>query len=206
MKPPKRGSLKPRRAPAGARNETPRRAVFLDRDGTICEEMGYMNHLRRFSVLSGSREAIRALNNKGVPVIVVTNQSGVSRGFFPETLVHQVHERMKVSLLRRGAYVDGIYYCPHKKGDGCKCRKPLTGMIEQAAREHNLRLKGSWVVSDRYADLQMGHAVGAHSALVMTGYGRGEYTWNRKKWRRQPDVVAEDLGEVVRAILKRWAR
>jgi len=184
--------------------ELPRRAVFLDRDGTICEEAGYMNHLRRFAVLRHAPLAIRSLNAKDIPVIVVTNQSGVSRGFFPEALVGQIHDRMIASLRRWGAHVDGIYYCPHQKKDKCKCRKPNPGMLRQAAREHHLQLQGSWVVSDRYADLQMAHAVGGYGALVLTGYGRGEYTWNRKKWPRSPEVVAEDLAAAVAAILRRW--
>lgn len=204
MKPPKRGSPKSA-TPAGKRPpDARRRAIFLDRDGTICEEMGYMNHLRRFSVLRGAAQAIRALNIKDIPVIVVTNQSGVSRGFFPEALVHQVHERLRVSLLRWGAHVDGIYYCPHQKRHGCTCRKPLPGMMRRAAREHHLHLKGSWVVSDRYDDVKMAHSVGGRGALVMTGYGRGEYKWNRKKWPRPPDVVAEDLAAALAAILRRW--
>lgn len=204
MKPPKRGS--PRSAkPSGKRlRETPQPAIFLDRDGTICEEMGYMNHLRRFSVLRGAAPAIRNLNLKGIPVIVVTNQSGVSRGYFPESLVHQVHERLRVTLRRWGARVDGIYFCPHYKRHRCACRKPLPGMLRRAAREHHLQLKGSWVVSDRYDDVKMAHRVGGRGALVMTGYGRGEYTWNRKKWPRPPDVVAEDLAAALAAILRRW--
>lgn len=204
MKPRKRGSPNSRTAHAKPQRAQLRRAVFLDRDGTICEEMGYMNHVRRFTVLRGAREAIRSLNFKRIPVIVVTNQSGVSRGFFPEALVHEVHQKLAASLLRRGAHIDGIYYCPHKKEDRCKCRKPLPGMVQRAARAHRLQLKGSWLVSDRYADLHMAHAVGAHTALVMTGYGRGEYSWNRKKWPRKPDVVAEDLAHAVAAILRRW--
>lgn len=206
MKPRKSGSHKSAQRPgASAASTPPRRAVFLDRDGAICEEMGYLNHLRRFAMLRGSAAAIRELNRKGIPVIVVTNQSGVARGFFPESLVHQVNDRMESRLMHRGAHVEGIYYCPHVKADRCKCRKPLTGMMERAAREHNLQLPGSWVVSDRYADVQMAHAAGGHGALVLSGYGRGEYTWNRKKWPRQPEVVAEDLAAAVRVILRKWS-
>jgi len=205
MKPRKTGSRKaqPAASPRGSAAK-PRRAIFLDRDGTICEEAGYLNHLRRFSMLPGSPQAIRALNARDIPVMVVTNQSGVARGFFPESLVQQVHDRMNAALRRRGARVDGIYYCPHQKKDRCKCRKPQPGMLQQAARDYRLHLPGSWVVSDRYADLLMAHRVGGYGALVLTGYGRGEYTWNRKKWARQPEVVAEDLAEAVAVILRRW--
>ena len=205
MPPSKRGSRKsPAVQHSRRRTDAPRRAVFLDRDGTICEEMGYMNHLRRFAILRNAPYAIRTLNDRGIPVIVVTNQSGVARGFFPEALVHEIHEMLRTRLSRFGARAEGIYFCPHIKADGCKCRKPLPGMLRRAAREHRIELRGSWVVSDRYADIEMAHRVGAHGALVLTGYGRGEYTWNRKKWPRQPEVVAEDLAEAVTAILRRW--
>ncbi len=174
-------------------NAKQRPAVFLDRDGTIAEEVGYLNHLSRFQMFSFAAQAIRRLNEAGWPVIVVTNQSGVTRGFFPEELVHQVHERMMVELGAAGARVDGVYYCPHGSEHRCTCRKPLPGMLEQAAREHGLRLDGSYIVSDRYADVQMGQSVGCHGILVMTGYGRGEWEWNRQRWPRQPDSVAENL-------------
>lgn len=202
MKRRKTGSAKP------VNNElegTPlRRAVFLDRDGTICEEVGYLNHERRFRLLPGVCAAIRRLNDCGIPVIVVTNQSGVARGHFPEKLVHQVHDLLVASLRRRGAYVDGIYYCPHKKDDGCKCRKPLPGMLQRAAREHNLELKGSWVVGDRYGDVQLAHGAGARGAMVLSGYGRGEYTWKSSTWKRKPDIVVENLADAVDVILRRW--
>jgi len=181
---------------------SPRPAVFLDRDGTIAEEMGYMNHLSRFRVFPFAAAAIRRLNQAHWPVIVVTNQSGVARGFFPEELVRQVHERLRTELARGGGQLDGIYYCPHQPGDGCACRKPKPGMLERAASEHDVSLAGSWVVSDRYDDVRMAHAVGARGILVLTGYGRGEYDWNRGRWPRQPDYVAEDLSRAVDVILK----
>ncbi len=180
-----------------------RPAVFLDRDGTITEEVGYMNHLTRFQLYSFAAQSIRRLNEAGFPVIVVTNQSGVTRGFFPEELVHRVHDRMVAELAAAGARVDGIYYCPHHSGIDCQCRKPMPGMLERAAQEHNLAFDGSFMVSDRYADVQMGQSVGCHSILVLTGYGRGEYEWNREKWPRQPDSVAENLLVATDLILRR---
>ena len=104
-----------------------RRAVFLDRDGTIAEESGYANHLSRFMMYPFAAAAIRRLNEAQIPVIVVTNQSGVARGFFPESLVAQMHEKMVAELAAGGAHVDGIYYCPHIRDDACSCRKPLPG-------------------------------------------------------------------------------
>ena len=178
-----------------------RRAAFLDRDGTICEEMGYVNHVDRLQIFPFAAAAIRQLNEAQVPVIVVTNQSGVARDIFPETLVHQVHEKMIAELSTGGARVDAIYFCPHKTEDACECRKPNPGLLDRAAGDHALDLSASWVVGDRYADLEMGHAAGARGILVMTGYGRGEYELHHTRWARQPDALAENLTEAVRRIL-----
>ncbi len=174
-----------------------RRAVFLDRDGTISEEMGYANHLSRFLIFPYAAAAIRRLNKAGLAVIVVTNQSGAARGFFPESLIQEIHSKMEAELAVGGARVDGIYYCPHIRDDSCNCRKPLPGMLERAAAEHNLEIKGSVLVSDRYDDIAMAHAAGCTGILVLSGYGRGEHQWNRHRWPRQPDSVVENLKEAV---------
>lgn len=179
-----------------------RRAVFLDRDGTIGEELGYVNHLDRFQIFPYAAVAIRELNRSKIPVIVVTNQSGIARNIFPESLMHEVHKKMVAELAAEGASIDAIYFCPHKTEDACECRKPNPGLLERAAREHGLDLAGSWVVGDRYADLEMGHAAGARGILVMTGYGRGEYELHRAAWPRQPDALAENLKDAVRHILQ----
>ena len=178
-----------------------RRAVFLDRDGTICEEMGYVNHVDRLQIFPFAAAAIRQLNEAEISVIVVTNQSGVARDIFPESLVHQVHKTMISELAAAGARIDAVYFCPHKTEDACECRKPNPGLLERAAREQALDLAASWVVGDRYADLEMGHAAGSRGILVMTGYGRGEYELHHTKWPRQPDAVAQNLTEAVRRIL-----
>lgn len=184
-------------------DEGKRIGVFLDRDGTLAEEVGYLNHLSRFRIYPFAAEAIRRLNDARLPVIVVTNQSGVALGFFPEGLVERVHQQMVSELAAQGAHLDGIYYCPHKSEDDCLCRKPRPGLLQRAAREHALKLAGSYVISDRYADLEMAHAAGCHSILVLTGYGRGEYEWNRTRWPRQPENVVEDLSGAVDLILQR---
>jgi D-glycero-D-manno-heptose 1,7-bisphosphate phosphatase len=178
-----------------------RRAVFLDRDGTICEEMGYVNHVDRLQVFPYAAEAIRQLNLRDIPVIVVTNQSGIARNIFTESVVEQVHKKMIAELAAGGAWIDGIYFCPHMKDDACDCRKPNPGLLQRAAREHALDLAASWVVGDRYADVEMAHATGGRGILVMTGYGRGEYELHHAKWPRQPDSLAENLTEAVRRIL-----
>jgi D-glycero-D-manno-heptose 1,7-bisphosphate phosphatase len=178
-----------------------RGAVFLDRDGTICEEMGYVNHVDRLRIFPFAAEAIHRLNEARIPVIVLTNQSGVARNIFPESLVHEVHKKMISELAAGGAHVDGIYFCPHKTEDACECRKPNPGLLDRAAREHALDLAASWVVGDRYADLEMAYTAGGRGILVMTGYGRGEYELHHGRWPRQPDALAADLTEAVRRIL-----
>jgi D-glycero-D-manno-heptose 1,7-bisphosphate phosphatase len=146
--------------------------------------------------------AIRRLNEARLPVVVVTNQSGVGRGYFPDSLVNTVHELMKQQLAGVGAHVDAIYYCPHTSADGCDCRKPKPGLLEQAAREHGLELKRSFVVGDRYGDVELAHRVGARGVLVRTGYGAGEEAWHAEEWRAAPHFVADDLAAAVEWILR----
>ena len=167
--------------------------MFLDRDGTIAEEMGYLNHAERFRMFPCAGPAIRRLNEAGLAVIVVTNQAGVARGYFPESLVQDVNERMQRELRAEGARVDGVYYCPHSSRDGCNCRKPKTGMVERAARELYLDVPCSYVVGDRYSDMELAFLAGCKSIFVRTGYGLGEETWHAKDWPRQPDAVVDDL-------------
>ncbi len=146
--------------------------------------------------------AVRRLNEASLPVVVVSNQSGVGRGYFPESLVQTVNELMTEQLAAAGARIDAIYYCPHTSADGCDCRKPKTGMLERAAREHALDLRRSFVVGDRYVDVEFARKVQARSILVRTGYGEGELAWHSKKWSVQPDCVAEDLTAATDWILR----
>ena len=175
-------------------------AVFLDRDGTINEQMGYINHLSRFRLLPGVGQAIRLLNGHGLPVVVVTNQSGLARGYFPESLLEEVHDEMRRQLALEGARIDGLYVCPHHPEAkvarfrlDCPCRKPKSGLLEQAAVELRLDLRRSYVVGDRWSDLRCGAAVGAATILVLTGYGRGDLAHVGPGQPVQPDHVAEDL-------------
>jgi D-glycero-D-manno-heptose 1,7-bisphosphate phosphatase len=179
-----------------------RPAVFLDRDGTIAEEVGYLNHVSRFRMFPFVAAAIHRLNEAGLPVIVVTNQSGVGRGYFPESLVLAVNKLMTQQLAEGAAKIDAIYYCPHTSAENCNCRKPKTGMPERAAREHVLDLPRSFVVGDRYGDMELARNARARSILVRTGYGEGELAWHSAKWPAQPDFVAEDLAQAADWILR----
>jgi len=187
-----------------------RPAVFLDRDGTMNEQMGYINHISRFHLLPGVAAAIRELNDHSIPVVVVTNQSGLARGYFPEELLLAVHEKMKRQLAEQGAHVDGIYVCPHhpeaKRAEyrlACDCRKPKPGLLLQAAREMGLDLAASFVVGDRWSDLKTAAACGAVPVLVLTGYGRGDAQYIGPTQVVQPAYVGADLTAVVQWILIR---
>lgn len=184
-------------------------AVFLDRDGTITEEVGYVNHESRVRVLPRSAEAIKLLNDHGVLAVIVTNQSGVARGYFDEALVGRVHQRLISLLKEKGAVLDGIYYCPHHPSIGlppyrqvCKCRKPDTGLLERAAAEMSIDLSRSYVVGDRVKDIEFGKRMNLKSVFVLTGYGKGEYEYQHDRWTVEPDHVAEDLLDAVKWILE----
>jgi D-glycero-D-manno-heptose 1,7-bisphosphate phosphatase len=185
------------------------KAVLLDRDGTINEEVGYLDHPDRFKLLPRVGEAIRLLNRNGIKAVVVTNQSGVARGYFPETMVLKVHQKMADLLKDERAYLDGIYYCPHHPDVGeppyrqrCGCRKPETGLVDLAIKELNIDCSLSYSVGDRMIDVEFGHRVKAKSILVLTGYGREEWDLKRDRWTVTPDHVAQDLFEAVQWILK----
>jgi D-glycero-D-manno-heptose 1,7-bisphosphate phosphatase len=185
-----------------------RPAVFIDRDGTMNEQMGYINHPSRLVILPGVPEAVRLLNQSGFLAIVVSNQSGVARGYFPMELVHKVNSLMLESLEREGARLDGIYFCPHlpiselkEYAVDCDCRKPKTGLIERACKDFEINLTRSFTVGDRYHDVEFGHRAGIRGILVRTGYGRGEVDYVLPGKPRPPDFIADDLLSAVHWIL-----
>jgi D-glycero-D-manno-heptose 1,7-bisphosphate phosphatase len=185
-----------------------RRAVFMDRDGTISEEIGYVNHPSRYRVFPYSAEAVRLLNEAGWLAILVTNQAGVARGYFTEDLIGATHDVLRQEMERGGAHLDAIYYCAHHPSVGeppyridCDCRKPKPGLIRRAAADFPLDLAASWMVGDRYGDIELARNAGLRSAFVMSGYGRGEWEYQRSAWKHEPDLVAEDLLEAVRRII-----
>ncbi len=179
----------------------PHAAVFLDRDGTINEERGYLNHLSRLVLLPQAAAGIRCLNEAGLKVVVVTNQSGAARGYFPAALVEMVHERLKYLLAQGGAHLDAIYTCLHDPQEGCYCRKPQPGLILDAALDLDLDLARSYLVGDRYLDVQTAMNAGVKGILVLSGYGLGEYEHFAATWPRPPAYVAADLLDAARWIL-----
>jgi len=176
------------------------RAIFMDRDGTVSEEIGYMYDAGLYKVFSYAGPAIRKINEHGMKAVLITNQSGVGRGYFDEASVGKVHTILQAELAAHQAKLDAIYICPHHPDAGCDCRKPNPGMLLQAQRELDIDLTQSFVIGDKCIDIETAHNVGAKGILVLTGYGQEE----REKYRtkeRQPDFIANDLMEAVDAII-----
>jgi D-glycero-D-manno-heptose 1,7-bisphosphate phosphatase len=182
-------------------------AVFLDRDGTLIEESGYLDRLDRLVFFPFTTDAVRLLNRAGFAVVVVTNQSGVARGLLPEAFVHETHRFITDRLAKGGACIDAYYHCPHHP-DGivaeyrerCECRKPQPGLLRRAAADLDLGLERSFVVGDRWQDLDAGKAVGARTVLVRTGVGR--LTELAQRDGAKPDATVENLIEAVSWILR----
>jgi D-glycero-D-manno-heptose 1,7-bisphosphate phosphatase len=186
-----------------------RRAVFLDRDGTISEEAGYINHIDRFHLYPWAAGAVKKLNDAGWLVILATNQSGIARGYFPEALMHQIHNDVQTELASRGAHLDAIYYCPHlaagtvpEYSKPCECRKPKIGMLLKAAEDFQLDLPSCFVIGDRYVDIETAHHAGAQGVLVLSGYGKGEHLYLAHTWPRQPAQIAQDVSAAADWILQ----
>jgi D-glycero-D-manno-heptose 1,7-bisphosphate phosphatase len=185
-----------------------KRAVFLDRDGTVIEEVGYLNRLDRVTFFPWSVDAIRVLNEAGLLVVVVTNQAGVARGYFEEALVRDTHALIDRRLAAGRARVDAYYYCPHHPQgvvealrQACECRKPKPGMIHQAAQDLDIDVPASFVVGDRWLDVEMARAAGTQAVLVRTGYGQNEE--RRPDDQVTADYVADNLMDAASWILRR---
>ena len=186
-----------------------RPAVFIDRDGTINEQMGYINHISRFVILEGTAEAISILNRNQFLAIIISNQSGVARGYFPIELVNEVHEHMIDMLKKEKAFIDGIYYCPHYAGGSvkeysisCDCRKPDTGMVRMACEDLPIDMSRSYVIGDRLSDIELSQRARLKGILVKTGYGLGDLEYLAPYSPFQPVHVAEDLLHAVRWIIE----
>ncbi len=187
-----------------------RPAIFLDRDGTINEQMGYINHLSRFHILPGVAEAIGLLNKNNYLVIVVSNQSGLARGYFSLELLEHIHIYMKDTLKKSGAEIDAIFYCPHyprgkikEYAIECDCRKPKTGLIKQAMERFDIDLEKSYMIGDHFTDLEFASNSGLKSIMVKTGYGLGEVDFILPGFRCKPLFIAEDLLDAVNWILRK---
>ncbi len=186
------------------------RAIFMDRDGTVSYEIGYVNHPDRFKIFPFSGRAIQMINASPFLAILVTNQAGVARGYFTEDLVPEVHKRLEEQLAEEGAYLDAIYYCPHhprgvvkEYAIDCPCRKPKPGMLYKARDEFDIDLENSYVIGDKITDIELARNVGATGIFVLTGYGLGEYTYQRDSWKVEPDYIAKNLFDAVSWIFEK---
>jgi D-glycero-D-manno-heptose 1,7-bisphosphate phosphatase len=184
-----------------------RPAVFLDRDGTLIEEVGYLDAMERIVLFPWTIEALRLLRRLGYALVVVTNQAGVARGFYDEAFVHSVHEHLGKRFAAAGAPVDRFYYCPHHPDAtvaeyraSCECRKPNIGLAERAVRELGVDLPRSYVVGDRWLDVRLANNVGARGILVKTGYGAHE--WRHPEEGAAPWAVVDHVFAAASAILR----
>jgi D-glycero-D-manno-heptose 1,7-bisphosphate phosphatase len=181
-------------------------AVFLDRDGTINEEVNYLGDPNLLKLTPGAAKAIYQLNSHDIPVIVVTNQAGIARGYFNEAQMHLVHQALDLMLAQDNAKIDAYYFCPHHPTAGigeyktnCSCRKPEPGMLHQAAQDFHLDLSKSYLVGDKLTDIQAGNQAGCQTVLVETGYGQEESKIKQDEIR--PDRISPNLLDALDWIL-----
>jgi D-glycero-D-manno-heptose 1,7-bisphosphate phosphatase len=189
---------------------TGRPAVFMDRDGCLIEEMGYINHPSRVRLLPRTSAAVTRLNRAGIAAVMATNQAGIARDYFSEETLEAVNAEVERQLGDQGARLDALYVCTHHPTAGqaphrdvCGCRKPKPGLLLRAAAEMNLDLSRSVMIGDKPSDVAAGQAAGVSTVLVLTGYGRGEWEYRRHEWTLGPDHVAEDLFDAVEWALAR---
>ena len=181
-------------------------AVFLDRDGTINEEVNYLGDPAHLKLTPDAAKAIYLLNSHNIPVIVVTNQAGIARGYFTETQMHLVHQALDLMIAVENAKIDAYYFCPHHPTAGigdykitCTCRKPHPGMLYQAAQDLQLDLSKSYLVGDKLTDIQAGNLAGCQTILVETGYGKEESKTQQDETK--PDQISPNLLSAIQWIL-----
>lgn len=167
--------------------------VFLDRDGVINENRAdYVRRPCQWVPIPGAVEAVVRLHEAGHPLVIVTNQSGIARGYYSETDVNAIHSVMKAAFRAAGADVSCFFYCPHHPSEDCGCRKPETGMVDTARREHSLP-PGGWIVGDADSDMELGRRSGLKTVLVLSGRGKSQLEMIRKENRPEPDHITESL-------------
>lgn len=179
-------------------------AVFLDRDGTLIEDVNYLKRVEDIKLIDGTFEAIRKLNQRNIPAILISNQSGVARGYFDEDNVRLINDNLNLMLQKQGIKLDGFYYCPHHpKGTvegysmDCNCRKPKPGMIQAAMSDFKgIDIKKSFMIGDKVCDIELARNAGCRGILLKTGYGKGILD-NKDDSFVEPDYIAEDILDAV---------
>lgn len=175
-------------------------AVFLDRDGTINHDKNYLSDEKDLRIYVFVKKAILKLRKAGFKIVVVTNQSGVARGYITTAKLKKINNKLKEMLKKQGVNIDGIYFCPHGPDDKCSCRKPKTGMVLQAAKDLNIDLKKSYTVGDSIRDYMLGYNFGGKGILVLTGHGK-QQALKIKKEKQKPLAVVKNLHTAVKIIL-----
>jgi D,D-heptose 1,7-bisphosphate phosphatase len=178
-----------------------RPAIFLDRDGTLLTERGYLSDPRKIKFYRGTAAALRSLQKAGFRLIVVTNQSGIGRGYFSEKTFGEINRRFLALLRARAVVIDGVYYCPHAPSAGCRCRKPKPYLLRRAAARWKIPVASSYVIGDQMTDIDMAVAAGARPVLVLTGSGRR----NRTAALRRGAKIAAHIGSAAAWVLSRGA-
>jgi histidinol-phosphate phosphatase family protein len=184
-------------------------AVFIDRDGTVVREVGYLCRPEQIEILPRVPEAIRKLRSGGYRVVLVTNQSAIARGMLKESELEEIHRLLREELDRLGAALDGVYYCPHHPSEGfapyvirCQCRKPNLGLVERAVRDLHLDLLHSYVVGDQGTDMQLARRAGIRGIWIQNGNGDGAST-SSAGMKTDCDLVARDLWDAASWILEK---
>ena len=170
-----------------------RKAIFIDRDGTLIEEVNFLSRIEDLRFFSFTEEAVRILKDNDYLLIVVTNQSGIGRGIYSEADMHSIHDEIQRRL--SGA-IDAFYFCPHLPDAGCDCRKPSLGMIESGCADFDVDLTNSWMIGDKKLDVETGVNASLRTVMVLTGYGEND----SRRLEQQPDVLAKNLLEAAKAI------
>jgi D,D-heptose 1,7-bisphosphate phosphatase len=180
------------------------KAIFLDRDGTIVVDVGYMNNPSQIEFIPGSIDALKKINASGYKAVVITNQAGVARGLLTEDMLQTIDKTLHKHILSGGAHLDALYYCPHHAEHGhypykqaCECRKPHPGLLKKAERDLKIDLAQSFMIGDRTSDIEAGKRVGTKTVLILNDANRGE----EKNLKEQPDHIAKNLLEAVNWIL-----
>ena len=176
------------------------KAVFIDRDGTLNIDHGYIDTPEELQLYPGVPEGIQLLKENGFLIIVVTNQSGIGRGFFCHETVGKIHEKLRQDLSKKGANIDAIYYCPHHPDDDCDCRKPKTGMMEQAIHDFDIDITSSFIIGDRASDIQAGLAMGCSTLLI--SHDQKQRLEREETSSSDPDYIVDTFYKGVLKIIK----
>lgn len=176
------------------------KTVFIDRDGTINVNVEYLDNPDEFRMYPTVAQGIKLLNKHGFTVIIITNQSGIARGYFSEKTLQEIHQKMNHELSKEGAIIDAIYYCPHHPNDNCDCRKPKTGLFTKAIKDFNIDIKHSYLIGDRMLDVCAGHTIGCKTILVPEDKKKVKLEMNETDIK--PDYICDEFYSGVQWILK----